>query len=80
MWSKQTALDPLNQRRAASERALSPETLSALEVRNMHVHAAESFFKIFQDLACGSVVVDRNARITWIDEKYISFLELPGRC
>ena len=64
------------QKRGASD-GLLPETLGALEVRNMRVHAAESFFKIFQDLACGSVVVDRNARITWIDKKYISFLGLP---
>ena len=54
-----------------------PDGFSSLEVRNMHVHAAESFFKIFQDLACGSVVVDRHARITWIDEKYVAFLGLP---
>jgi transcriptional regulator with PAS, ATPase and Fis domain len=54
-----------------------PEGFDAFEVRNMQVHAADSFFKIFQDLACGSVVVDRNARITWIDEKYIAFLGLP---
>lgn len=55
-----------------------PDGFSSLEVRNMHVHAAESFFKIFQDLACGSVVVNRDARITWIDEKYIAFLGLPA--
>jgi transcriptional regulator with PAS, ATPase and Fis domain len=54
-----------------------PEGFDTLEVRNMRVHAAESFFKIFQDLARGSVVIDRNARITWIDEKYIQFLGLP---
>ena len=65
-------------RRVASEdRELLPEGIAALEVRNIRVHAAESFFKIFQDLACGSVVVDRNARITWIDEKYVAFLGLP---
>jgi transcriptional regulator with PAS, ATPase and Fis domain len=53
-------------------------TLDAADISTIHHRARESFFKIFQDLARGALMVDRHARITWIDEKYIEFLGLTA--
>jgi len=52
--------------------------LDAADISTIHHRASDSCFRILQDLARGALMVDRHARITWIDEKYIDFLGLPA--
>ena len=52
-------------------------TLDASDVTTIHHRAVESFFTIFEELAEGALMVDRHARIIWIDDKYLAFLGLP---
>jgi len=75
MEALSTVGDPDPQSNGAAD---SLPTLDAADISTIHHRARDTFFKIFQDLARGALMVDRHARITWIDEKYIEFLGLPA--
>ncbi len=49
-----------------------PEISQQLDYQQLRARAMESLFEAFDSLCEGTVVVDRNARIVWINERYVA--------
>lgn len=46
--------------------------------RAIHGQAVRSLFQLFESICEGAVIVDRDARIVWISDKYLALLGLAG--
>src|SRR5688500_18365622 len=46
--------------------------------RAIHERAVRSLFQMLESICEGAVVVDRQARVVWISDKYLALLGLPG--
>ena len=49
-----------------------PQISQQLDYQQIRARAMESLFEAFDSLCEGTVVVDRNARIVWINERYVA--------